>query len=540
MTEDAINFLNVRSIEDLSKCLSCSVKSLKYYCKIHQSTHLYTTFSIPKKNGSYRDITAPTSALKSVQKRLSKILYDIYEPKSIAHGFIREKNVVTNASLHVNKALILNIDIKDFFSSIHFGRVLGLFQHEPFNFPYDIALALTQLVCHNSVLPQGAPTSPIISNFICRSLDRQLKELAKKYRLLCTRYCDDISFSTKGKHFPQSIVYKEGEQWVIGEELKAILKKNSFLINEPKTRVLSQRDRQVVTGLVVNKKTNIKNKEYRKIRQILHYTYKNGCEEAALKNGYKTSNGSTDEKAFIAYLRGKLNYFKMVMGASNPRFYKLAEKYNECVEFNRFILPLSWEERLEKNVFIIETELAEKQGTGFLVKNKGLLTCFHNFHELSEGEISATQLLKKITNSRTKFFSLHKPIREFCAIKILDCSFKDDWVLLDIGTDLSTGFDISKNSFDTANELYSTASYPNYTKNSTIDILTDIKIRNKYYPFGMLTYAVDKTFQTGSSGGPVFSRENKVVGYIVRGNFSIETIEENVNGFAPLPQKLFD
>lgn len=225
MKEITEKFLKINTLEDLADILKCKLNTLIYYCKYKQSSKCYTSFLLKKKSGGERFIVAPNKQLKYIQKRLSDILYGIYSPKKIATGFIKERSIATNALVHANKRVVLNIDIADFFNTIHFGRVLGIFSKPPFNFSYNIAVSITQLVCYNGMLPQGAPTSPIISNFVCRTLDNDLATLSHKYKILCTRYCDDITFSTKAKELPLSIAYLYNGRVVIGEELNHIFEK---------------------------------------------------------------------------------------------------------------------------------------------------------------------------------------------------------------------------------------------------------------------------------------------------------------------------
>src|SRR5690606_10191540 len=137
-------------------------------------------FQIEKKSGGKRQICAPREPLKSIQLRLKHALINIYKNKSCVHGFIQQRSIVTNARQHISKCLLVNIDLEDFFSSINFGRLRGLFLSDPFNFNSDVATILAHICCCNGILPQGCPTSPILSNFICRKLDNALLKLASR------------------------------------------------------------------------------------------------------------------------------------------------------------------------------------------------------------------------------------------------------------------------------------------------------------------------------------------------------------------------
>ena len=129
---------------------------------------------------------------------------------------------------------------------------MGLFLNKPYSLPYTVARALAQLCCHMGTLPQGAPTSPIISNLICGSLDSKLKSLARLYSCTYTRYADDLTFSTDLAAFPASIAVLEESLWHVGEELTKLIEGETFSINKQKTTMRARGACQIVTGLVVN------------------------------------------------------------------------------------------------------------------------------------------------------------------------------------------------------------------------------------------------------------------------------------------------
>ncbi|KKP40245.1 MAG: RNA-directed DNA polymerase, RNA-directed DNA polymerase [Candidatus Peregrinibacteria bacterium GW2011_GWC2_33_13] len=243
--------------------------------KLYKHNHLlYKSISITKRDGTTRTIREPNAYLKQLQRNLVHILNLIYKGKFCSHGFEKGKSIVTNAKFHTNKKYIFKIDLKDFFPSITFARVYGVFCSPPFNFNKDISILLAHLCIYQETLssdsegelPQGAPTSPIISNLICRSLDNDLFKLSKKYKCNYTRYADDITFSTNLSVFPKEL-YDNSQ---IGTELNKIIIKHQFQINESKVRLVSNKRRQIVTGIVVNKKTNTKQSYIKNIRTMLH------------------------------------------------------------------------------------------------------------------------------------------------------------------------------------------------------------------------------------------------------------------------------
>lgn len=198
-------FFKLRTRENVAALLDVRNTQLNYHLRISSPKSRYTTFSLPKKSGGIRTICAPITALKIIQQKLHQVLQMVYDPKPAAQGFLMGRSIITNAQRHVGKRFVLNIDLLDFFPSINFGRVRGLFLSKPYSLPENVATILTQICCHENFLPQGAPTSPIVSNMICRKLDSQLQRIAKEYRCTYTRYADDITFSTSLKTFPPSL-----------------------------------------------------------------------------------------------------------------------------------------------------------------------------------------------------------------------------------------------------------------------------------------------------------------------------------------------
>lgn len=268
----------IKTRNDLADFLNIERKTLTNVLYNNHVENYYYSFEIPKKSGGYRKIHSPKNVLKIIQKRLSNALYNYRdyickENKiniNISHAFERKKGIISNAVIHKNKRYIINIDLKDFFDSFHFGRVRGFFEkNKYFELPLEVATVIAQLVCYNGKLPQGAPTSPIITNFICNVLDYKLLQLSKKYHLDYTRYADDLTFSTNDSNFLEK--YNQ-----FYRSLNKIIIKNGFEINCKKTRIIYFNSKQSVTGLVVNKKINVNHVYYKRIRSMAYHLYKTG------------------------------------------------------------------------------------------------------------------------------------------------------------------------------------------------------------------------------------------------------------------------
>lgn len=523
-----VEFLEIKTLADLAGVLNIKIGTLNYYLNKGIDLKCYKSFAINKKDGGLRLIESPVTQLCYIQKTLKKQLDRLYLPKISTHGYVPKRSVYTNANPHANKNVVLNIDIKDFFPSIHFGRVMGMFQKEPFNFNKTIAVALTKLVCYNGKLPQGAPTSPIISNLIARALDNDLIKLSSKYKLLYTRYCDDITISSKAPILPASIW---NEKETLGEELLNVFAKNNFAINYSKVRISYKSSRQMVTGLVVNLKPNIINKRYRKFRTILYYAKQYGMEEGAKKNNFLYSNGAPNVDKFRMFLQGTINYYKMVMGIYSSKYQSLATNFNELIGRAVFKVPDSIETLIKNNVYVVESDFG--QGTGFYVKEVGLVTCLHNFCSIAK-PIDEEELKKTIEYSYA-FLPHNKKIQY--TFKLKEFNYSQDLLVLEMNyCDKSKGFEFaSKNiNFTPGRSVYKAIGYPGYAEDSdSISIVEDLRITQKRTLREQTLYVVDKSFYAGASGGPILDKNNKVVGVIDRGNEYGEK-EENYSAFCSI------
>ena len=277
---------NTTNLNGLAKILGYKPKSLSYLLYALPPSEKYRTFTIPKKSGGTRTIQAPTAKLARLQGKLAEKLHECVteiqgkQKKfwSASYGFQKDKTIVSNASAHRHRRFVFNADIENFFGSIHFGRVRGFFIHDnSFKLDPAVATIIAQIACHNNVLPQGSPCSPIISNLIGNILDRRLIALARNVHCTYTRYADDLTFSTNKKHFPSEIAINQSDNvWDVGEELRCEIENTGFKLNKEKTRMSYKNSRQTVTGLVVNVKPNIKQDYYRKARAMCNSLFKTG------------------------------------------------------------------------------------------------------------------------------------------------------------------------------------------------------------------------------------------------------------------------
>ncbi len=325
-----IKFNEIKSRNELSDFLKIERKTLTNVLYYKHVENYYHSFVIPKKSGEPREINAPTGILKVIQKKLSNRLYAYRDyiceengiKLNITHAFERKKGIITNASIHKNKRYIINIDLKDFFDSFHFGRVKGYFlKNEHFKLPLEVATVLAQLTCYNGKLPQGAPTSPIITNLICNVMDYKLLALSKKYHLDYTRYADDLTFSTNYKN-----IIKEYDKFY--NSLNEIVLRSGFDINPNKTKLTFRDSRQTVTGLIVNKKVNIDRRYYKNVRAMAYSLYTTG------KFYIDGEEGSiTQLEGKFSFINEIERYNNRINGLTQKKFHKLSAKEKELQKF---------------------------------------------------------------------------------------------------------------------------------------------------------------------------------------------------------------
>ena len=252
----------------------------------------YRTFSIPKKNGGMRKIEAPSNELKRIQLWIKENILDQFSASQYAKGFIKGVSIYDNALPHVNKELVINIDLKDFFPSIEYREIYKIFKY--IGYTDSVSKLLTNL-CTNSknVLPQGSPASPVISNLVSLRLDKRLGRLAEEIGATYTRYADDITFSgsknlVKYLKLIRKIIHEEG-----------------FRINEKKFRLQYSYQRQEVTGLIVNDRVSVPERHIKELDNAIYY-----CKKYGVVDHMKHIN--CDKGFYKEHLYGLAYFVKMV------------------------------------------------------------------------------------------------------------------------------------------------------------------------------------------------------------------------------------
>jgi hypothetical protein len=366
-TEDFVTLLNVaKALFYGDQQKPFSHKSVHYFANYKLGNKRYKTFFIRKKNGGQRTINAPKPGLKRIQRILNFVLQCVAEPHKAATGFVPGKSIVDNATLHVGKNYVYNIDLKDFFHSIELHRVKACLKLSPFNLNNNrepLAFLIANLCCtelevertsegnttieKRSVTPQGAPTSPTITNIVAKSMDKKLAKLAKKFNLEYSRYADDITFSSDHH------VYQANSSFV--RKLNQIIEDQHFVLNQAKVRLQKSVHKQEVTGITVNQKTNVSRNYVKQLRMWLYYweTYGYNKAEQLFRNDYQRDKGHVKKSkaTLVNVLYGKLLYLKMVKGETDATFSALNTRFEVLAQGRSFIDTVleTWEkEGIEK------------------------------------------------------------------------------------------------------------------------------------------------------------------------------------------------
>ena len=307
----------------------------------------YNEFQVPKKKaGEFRTISSPIYTLKTIQRCLNAIFNCIFTPHKTAHGFVVDKSIKTNAERHVGKNYVYNIDLEGFFPNTNNKRIKTVLGLSPFNLIDQhntlftkkaetnrtgrgyLAFLITNLCCENGVLPQGAPTSPTLTNLVCQRLDRKLYKLSKQNSATYTRYADDITFSSNKAIFTEKFK----------AEINKIIVEEGYSQNPAKERLQNTAVRQEVTGVIVNQKLNVTREYLRELDLRLKIWSKYGYSDAQSKfeAQYKNEKGFLRNKGIIPpmenVLWGKIQFLGMVRGQNDVVYLRFCDIYkNKCV-----------------------------------------------------------------------------------------------------------------------------------------------------------------------------------------------------------------
>ncbi|WP_251389035.1 reverse transcriptase family protein [Mediterraneibacter agrestimuris] len=272
----------LRSFDLLSGIPLDKEKELAYlYAVSNHTENHYHQVQIPKRKGGMRHLCVPDDLLCTIQRNILRNVLCEFSPSAYAAAYKKKTSVLYNARPHVGAKQIVKLDIKDFFENISYSLA---YQHAfpATHFPPPIRRILTELCCFRDYLPQGAPTSPAISNLVMKPFDEYMGEWCKERDVCYSRYCDDLTFSGE----------KMNAKELIGK-VRGFLHAYGFELNNKKTRILKQNVRQSVTGIVVNEKPQVSREYRRNLRQELYYCRKFGV-ESHLRRKYAECDGRVD------------------------------------------------------------------------------------------------------------------------------------------------------------------------------------------------------------------------------------------------------
>ena len=313
-------FCSINSERGLSQLLRIDQRRLQLL--VQQPS--YKTFNVPKKEGGQRQIEAPNLELKRVLGRLNNYLQSVYlfEKSSAAYGFIvgvsnddDRRNVLTNARKHLHKPWLLNVDLLDFFHAVSRDKVYEIFRNKPFNFKRNLPDLLADLTTYQGHLPMGTPTSPVLSNFACRDLDRELLIFSENMLWTYTRYADDMSFSSQQQIDRNKL-----------DSVRGIIQKAGFEVNQRKTRIYGPDDPKIVTGLLLTDKVTL----------APDYLPQLEAEIVQLKNLLIVQNeqGELSSKwveQFKKQIMGRLNFAGFVLKRHHERYIELKDAYYTAI-----------------------------------------------------------------------------------------------------------------------------------------------------------------------------------------------------------------
>jgi S1-C subfamily serine protease len=460
---------------------------------------MYRQFVISNVNGKVRTISAPNKRLLFLQRQITYLLNKLYRVRNPVHGFVSKKSVKTNAEAHLRKCFVINLDLLDFFPSITEKRVRGVLAS--LNIDSRVSAIIARLSCFNSHLPQGAPTSPILSNMICFRLDKQLLALAKENRCIYTRYADDITFSSRQPitalfegiapapgHFPPSL---------LAPAVRNVIQSNGFRINPKKAHYADRYSRRTVTGLKINEFVNVDRRYIRNIRATIYSIETLGHDAAQAK--FERDHGGKCQLA--AYLKGKISWLRFIRGQSDPVFRAIALRFNDSFPNDKIeVLPTVHEIR-DRSVWVVEHfEGKGAQGTAFFLKEVGLVTAAHCVEGATEVDVY----------HQSKHSNVFKA-------EIIKCDRHRDLAILKHEIPLTEYFELERSTDNvTVGDDVIALGFPGFAPGDSLNV-REGKVSSSSVKNAVSLIEVTQKLSQGMSGGPLLDSRDAVVGVIHKG-----------------------
>lgn len=514
-------FAHCQTKESLAARIGISIDQIDYFAHA-SSDKLYNVFAIQKKNGNYRRIYNPIDGLKYAQLSLKEALIQYYKKPSCVLGMEKGTSVVMNASKHVKKDYVVNFDIKDFYESIHIGRIIAMLKKLT-GLDKELSTVVAQLLTCNKVLPTGAPTSPLVADMIFYRADYMILKYIENKDIRYTRYADDITFSFKDKKY-LDLFFDNTSTKTINKAFESIFEKNGFKLNNEKIRIQTKNMHQEVTGIKVNNELNLSRRYYSNLRYQLRCANKYG-----LKNYLEklTGNASADKTIdkWKKKIEGKISYYGMVRGKDNSRYKHLCSLYNSCINARReTIFVTNFEEARDKGTLFINAVDNDIGGTAFYYKGY-IITCNHCVDYMMHDDDTYLFIDNPITRRTLKATLIFKDrIKDIAVFKPENKCFYE----------FKGCKDYASIKQDLSFYAYGYPSYKNKQKSNTVRIegyITHIRdVQDESIDYKGVLYSMSESIETGFSGGPVTNVLHELIGMVVMGNED-KDISQYQNGF---------
>lgn len=480
----------------------------------------YKVWLLAKKNGGVRLIASPKRFRRKIQRLLKELLDSVYVAPDSVHGFVTARSVVSNASVHLGQKTVINLDLKDCFSTVTFYRVRGLFLKQPFGFPWVTANILAHACTYDGRLPAGGIASPVILNFVLAKLDKRLSRLAKENGGRYSRYADDITFSfwKNPARLSEFVQIDDAGKYEIAQKLAAEIDAAGFESNAGKFRVSTGASRKVVTGLIVNEKINLSRPWLRGLESEIYAVEKFGLSAYANKE-FANLPEQLRDLAALRQIHGKIAYARMVRGRFDWSVARLAFRFNQLHDKPMLRVPdvehLSRRERISLGLWIVAAGSAKEDlyhaphgnGTGFTTEQGLIVTAYH----VIENEKTKKPYSRvTVRHQRAPSALLECDViaqcrhRDIAVLRLKKPDHSQTRIRFELGLEPKTQDDLNS------------AGYPDYFPgNSNVD--HPHRVSSVIAVSGVRKIRTNGDVLGGMSGGPLLDRYLKVVGVVHKG-----------------------
>lgn len=542
---------SIKNRFDLSVAIGVPVRYLVRRAYEVDQNLLYTQFTMPKRSGGERVIHAPHWPIAHTQNRIRDLLEEIYRPSNRVMGFVKNKGIRDNAKFHLGKRLILNIDLENYFGSIHFGRIRSRLMARPYLLTNEIATMIAKLCTLDGALPTGASTSPILANMVTSSLDGALAEFAKQRGCFYTRYADDLTFSTNRAIFPSSLVRRSHDAVSgveVAPDLLQIIEAQGFAVQPTKTRLMTKHMRQEVCGVTCNERLNVRRTLYREVRATLHAWRKHG--KAAAESEWKKKFNWRQAGSLERALRGRIEHIIHIRGSNDRTVYNLVCQFNELEDRSFKDINYEYEPNdplgIHESVVLIncadDNVYKWSQGSGFVVEGGAIIT---NHHVITYRPTDEEENLIMGEDGKPLPPVLFPEIKiqfegsnfEYDMNVVYTDSKRDIAVLRPVEplwtkTFIKRAFTLSFAAPSQGAEV-SLVGYPNHSPGGSCKVAPGHVTGTASYE-GNPYFTITQLIVQGNSGGPVVDKHGQVVGIATKGVSPNEEVNLAFNGCIPI------